>query len=335
MKKRNNASYNQAIINDALKECIGKLTPKEQLKNPIIFVVYLGTFITGLIWILQSSQGVIPLFGFEFWVFAWLFFTVLFANFAEALAEGRGKAQASALRSGKKSSSANKLSEDGSLSKVSSESLRVDDMVVVSAGEVIPSDGEVIKGIASIDESAITGESAPVIRESGGDRNSVTGGTLVLSDEITIKITKNPGETFLDRMISLIEGAKRQKSPNEIALTILLMGLTSIFLVVTLTLKPMALHVNADISVVSLIALLVCLIPTTIGGLLSAIGIAGMDRLLKKNVLAMSGKAIEAAGDVNVLLLDKTGTITFGNRMASAFIPLDLKKLITWRMLRY
>jgi len=241
MKKQQNSSYNQAIINDALKGCVSKLTPKEQLKNPIIFVVYLGTFITGFIWLYESSRGNISLFGFEFWVFAWLFFTVLFANFAEALAEGRGKAQASALRSGKKSSSANKLSEDGSLLKVSSESLRVGDVVVVSAGEVIPSDGEVIKGIASIDESAITGESAPVIRESGGDRNSVTGGTLVLSDEITIKITKNPGETFLDRMISLIEGAKRQKSPNEIALSILLMGLTAIFIVVTLTLKPMAL----------------------------------------------------------------------------------------------
>lgn len=327
MKKQNNSSYNQTIFKDAFKGCFSKLNPQEQLKNPIIFVVYLGTFITGLIWAYGNIYGDVSLFGYEFWIFAWLFFTVLFANFAEALAEGRGKAQANALRSGKKSSSANKLDNDGTISNVSSESLRVGDVVVVSAGEVIPSDGEVIKGIASIDESAITGESAPVIRESGGDRNSVTGGTLVLSDEITIKITKNPGETFLDRMINLIEGAKRQKSPNEIALSILLIGLTAIFIVVTLTLKPMALYANADISIISLIALLVCLIPTTIGGLLSAIGIAGMDRLLKKNVLAMSGKAIEAAGDVNVLLLDKTGTITFGNRMASAFLPIDIKDL--------
>lgn len=320
MKKN---KYDQTIVNDAFKGSITKLNPKEQLKNPIIFVVYLGVIATGIIWLGEFVKGEIAFFGFEFWVFIWLFFTVLFANFAEALAEGRGKAQANALRSGKKSSSANKLLEDGTIEQISSEALKIGDIVVVNAGETIPSDGEVIKGIASIDESAITGESAPVIRESGGDRNSVTGGTKVLTDQITISITKNQGETFLDRMISLIEGAKRQKSPNEIALNILLIGLTLIFIIVTITLKPMSLHVGADISIIALIALLVCLIPTTIGGLLSAIGIAGMDRLLKKNVLAMSGKAIEAAGDVNVLLLDKTGTITFGNRMASDFMAVD------------
>ena len=320
MRKRTLKQINADIANEALISSFAKLSPMQQIKNPIIFLVYIGAIVTAGIWLRDDVIFGQNLFGFNFMIFIWLLFTVLFANFAESLAEGRSKAQADALKAGRKSGSANLLQKDGSLLQVSSDVLRVGDTVIVSAGEMIPSDGEIIKGIASIDESAITGESAPVIRESGGDRNSVTGGTKVLTDEITVKITKNPGETFLDRMITLIEGAKRQKSPNEVALNILLIGLTVIFVMVTLALKPMAIYSGVDVSVVSLIALLVCLIPTTIGGLLSAIGIAGMDRLLKKNVLAMSGKAIESAGDVNVLLLDKTGTITYGNRMASEFI---------------
>ncbi|MEM5557972.1 potassium-transporting ATPase subunit KdpB [Aliarcobacter cryaerophilus] len=324
MKEMN---YNKQIIKEALKESFVKLLPQKQIKNPIIFLVYLGTIFSLIILISQNLDGKISLFGFEFWIFSWLFFTILFANFAESLAEGRGKAQASALKSNKTNSKARKLLADGSISVVLSSNLRVGDIVVVSVGEIIPSDGEIINGIASIDESSITGESAPVVRESGGDFNSVIGGTKVLSDEITVRIMKNPGETFLDKMISLIEGAKRQKSPNEVALSILLIGLTVIFIFATIALKPMASYLNIEISYISLIALFVCLIPTTIGGLLSAIGISGMDRLLKRNVLAMSGKAIEIAGDVNVLLLDKTGTITYGNRMASELIAIDDRKM--------
>ena len=251
----------------------------------------------------------------------WLWFTVLFANFAEAMAEGRGKAQADTLRKARSETIANRERENGEVEKIPSSNLRAGDVVVVSAGELVPSDGEIIEGVASVDESAITGESAPVIRESGGDRSAVTGGTRVLSDQIRVKITSNPGETFLDRMIALVEGAERQKTPNEIALNILLAGLTIIFLLAVVTLQPFAIYSGAPQTVFVLVSLLVCLIPTTIGGLLSAIGIAGMDRLIQHNVLAMSGRAVEAAGDVDTLLLDKTGTITLGNRQASEFIP--------------
>ena len=246
---------------------------------------------------------------------------MLFANFAEAMAEGRGKAQADTLRKARAETVANRLLANGQIEKVPSSKLRAGDVVLVSAGEFIPGDGEIIEGVASVDESAITGESAPVIRESGGDRSAVTGGTRVLSDQIKVKITSNPGETFLDRMIALVEGAERQKTPNEIALNILLAGLTIIFLLAVVTLQPFAIYSGSPQTVFVLVSLLVCLIPTTIGGLLSAIGIAGMDRLIQHNVLAMSGRAVEAAGDVNTLLLDKTGTITLGNRQASRFIP--------------
>ena len=260
-------------------------------------------------------------FGFNLQITLWLWFTVLFANFAEAMAEGRGKAQADALRKARSETMANRLLPDGKIEKIASSKLRSGDMVSVAAGEFIPGDGEIMEGVASVDESAITGESAPVIRESGGDRSAVTGGTRVLSDWIKIKITSNPGETFLDRMIALVEGAERQKTPNEIALNILLAGLTIIFLLAVVTLQPFAIYSGSPQTVFVLVSLLVCLIPTTIGGLLSAIGIAGMDRLVQHNVLAMSGRAVEAAGDVNTLLLDKTGTITLGNRQAAEFVP--------------
>jgi potassium-transporting ATPase ATP-binding subunit len=259
--------------------------------------------------------------GFSLQIALWLWFTVLFANFAEAMAEGRGKAQAATLRKARVQTMALRRSADGSTTQVSAESLRKDDVVMVKAGEIIPADGEVIKGAATVDESAITGESAPVIREAGGDRSAVTGGTRVLSDEILVRVTANPGESFMDHMIALVEGARRQKTPNEIALTILLAALTIIFLMVIVTLKPFGVYSGAPFSLPVLVALLVCLIPTTIGGLLSAIGIAGIDRLVQKNVLAMSGRAVEAAGDVDVLLLDKTGTITLGNRQAVEFLP--------------
>ena len=255
-------------------------------------------------------------------VAAWLWFTVLFANFAEAMAEGRGKAQADSLRKTRADTVANVRRADGSIEEVPSPQLQVGDECIVVAGELIPGDGEIIDGIASVDESAITGESAPVIRESGGDRSAVTGGTRVLSDRIVVRITAKPGETFLDRMIALVEGASRQKTPNEIALNILLAGLTIIFLLATVTLQPFAIYSGAEQKIIALVALLVCLIPTTIGALLSAIGIAGMDRLVQRNVLAMSGRAVEAAGDCSTLLLDKTGTITLGNRQAAAFIPM-------------
>ena len=259
-------------------------------------------------------------FGFNLQITLWLWFTVLFANFAEAMAEGRGKAQADALRKARSETVANRVLPDGRIEKIASSKLRSGDVVTVAAGEFIPGDGEIVEGVASVDESAITGESAPVIREAGGDRSAVTGGTRVLSDYIKIKITSNPGETFLDRMIALVEGAERQKTPNEIALNILLAGLTIIFLLAVVTLQPFAIYSGAPQTVFVLVSLLVCLIPTTIGGLLSAIGIAGMDRLVQHNVLAMSGRAVEAAGDVNTLLLDKTGTITLGNRQAAEFV---------------
>ncbi len=309
----------RVLIMQAIKEAFTKLHPRVQLRNPVMFVVTIGAIITTVLLGRQLMQGQMTGVGFLAQLALWLWFTVLFANFAEALAEGRGKAQASALRRARTETKAKKLEGD-KVRTVDATQLRKGDIVLVEAGDTIPSDGEVIEGIASVDESAVTGESAPVIRESGGDRNSVTGGTKVLSDWLKVQVTANPGETFLDRMIGLVEGAKRQKTPNEIALTILLVGLTIIFLLVVVTLEPFALYAGTTLTVATLIALLVCLIPTTIGGLLSAIGIAGMDRLLKRNVIAMSGRAVEAAGDIDVLLLDKTGTITLGNRMAAEFI---------------
>jgi len=288
------------------------------MKNPVIFVVEVGAVITTVELLLpRHTTGA----SFEIQITLWLWFTVLFANFAEAMAEGRGKAQADTLRKARAETIAHRIKTSGGIEEVAGSKLRVGDSVKVTAGEFIPGDGEVVKGVASVDESAITGESAPVIRESGGDRSAVTGGTRVLSDEIIIRITSNPGETFLDRMIKLVEGAERQKTPNEIALNILLAGLSIIFLLAVVTLQPMAIYSGSPQSIFVLISLLVCLIPTTIGGLLSAIGIAGMDRVVQKNVLAMSGRAVEAAGDVDTLLLDKTGTITLGNRHATQFIP--------------
>jgi len=290
------------------------------MKNPVMFVVELGSVITS-IYLLRDYLMHHGALGFDLQITLWLWFTVLFANFAEAMAEGRGKAQADALRRAKSETTAVRFRMDGSKEDVPSSDLRSGDVVFVIAGSMIPGDGEVIEGVASVDESAITGESAPVIREAGGDRSAVTGGTKVLSDQIKVRITSNPGETFLDRMIALVEGAERQKTPNEIALNILLAGLTIIFLLAVVTLQPIAIYSTAPQTVFVLISLLVCLIPTTIGGLLSAIGIAGMDRLVQHNVLAMSGRAVEAAGDVNTLLLDKTGTITLGNRQAAEFLP--------------
>lgn len=313
------SSFNGRIMLNAVGDAFRKLTPRTQMKNPVMFIVYVGAIVTtGLM--LRDLFHHSGASGFVLQINLWLWFTVLFANFAEAIAEGRGKAQAQALKNTRSQTKAKKLL-DGQPIIVDATELRKGDMLLIEAGDVIPSDGEVIEGMATVDESAVTGESAPVIRESGGDKSSVTGGTKVLSDWIKVTVVANPGETFLDRMISLVEGAKRQKTPNEIALTILLVSLSIIFLIAVATIEPFAMYSGAMISVTTLIALLVCLIPTTIGGLLSSIGIAGMDRLLKRNVLAMSGRAVEAAGDVNVLLLDKTGTITLGNRMATEFIP--------------
>jgi K+-transporting ATPase ATPase B chain len=316
----NRSSFNKEILGEAIRDSFRKLNPKIQMRNPVMFIVFIGAILTTALLIRDSVTGVTGSLEFSLQITLWLWFTVLFANFAEAIAEGRGKAQAQTLRNARTQTKANLVNGNGT-KKVDAANLRKGDVVLVSAGEFIPGDGEVIEGMASVDESAMTGESAPVIRESGGDRSSVTGGTRVLSDWIKVQITANPGETFLDKMISLVEGAKRQKTPNEIALTILLVSLTIIFLVAVATIEPYAIYSGTLISIVTLISLLVCLIPTTIGGLLSSIGIAGMDRLLKRNVLAMSGRAVEAAGDVNVLLLDKTGTITLGNRMANEFIP--------------
>jgi potassium-transporting ATPase ATP-binding subunit len=306
------------ILRNAIVDSFWKLDPRLMVKNPVMFVVEVGAVITLVVLVSNLVQHHGD-FRFGLQITLWLWFTVLFANFAEAMAEGRGKAQAETLRKARAETEARKLHEDGTTELLPSSKLRAGDVVVVAACEFIPGDGEVIEGVASVDESAITGESAPVIRESGGDRSAVTGGTRVLSDEIKVRITSNPGETFLDRMISLVEGASRQKTPNEIALNILLAGLTIIFLLAVVTLQPFAIYSGAPQSVFALISLLVCLIPTTIGGLLSAIGIAGMDRLIQRNVIAMSGRAVEAAGDVDVLLLDKTGTITLGNREATAF----------------
>jgi K+-transporting ATPase ATPase B chain len=304
----------------AVAESFRKLDPRGMVKNPVMFVVEVGSVLTTALLIVDAMHG-FRRFGFNLQITLWLWFTVLFANFAEAMAEGRGKAQADTLRKAKGETIAKRYRADGSFEEVVSGSLRAGDVIYVAAGSYIAGDGEVIEGVASVDESAITGESAPVIREAGGDRSAVTGGTKVLSDWIKVKITSNPGETFLDRMIALVEGATRQKTPNEIALSILLSGLTIIFLLAVVTLQPFAIYSHAPQTVFVLVSLLVCLIPTTIGGLLSAIGIAGMDRLVQYNVLAMSGRAVEAAGDVNTLLLDKTGTITLGNRQAVEFMP--------------
>ncbi|HXN64927.1 MAG TPA: potassium-transporting ATPase subunit KdpB [Candidatus Acidoferrales bacterium] len=317
--RENKSLWTGAIVARAMWDSLLKLNPRTLMKNPVMFVVEVGSVVTtiDLIYGLTKHQ---PGFSFALQITLWLWFTVLFANFAEAMAEGRGKAQADTLRKARAETIARRLNASGNLDEISGSQLRAGDVVVVAAGEFIPGDGEVIEGVASVDESAITGESAPVIRESGGDRSAVTGGTRVLSDEIKVKITSNPGETFLDRMIKLVEGAARQKTPNEIALNILLAGLTIIFLLAVVTLQPMAIYSGAPQSLFVLVSLLVCLIPTTIGGLLSAIGIAGMDRVVQRNVLAMSGRAVEAAGDVDTLLLDKTGTITLGNRQATEFI---------------
>jgi potassium-transporting ATPase ATP-binding subunit len=310
------------IVRGALIDSVRKLHPRTQARNPVMFVVLVGSVLTTSLFFRDLGESTAAQNVFTGLVALFLWFTVLFANFAEAMAEARGKAQADTLRKARAETMANRRLADATLEPVPSSRLDVDDVVVVSAGEMIPSDGEIIAGIASVDESAITGESAPVIRESGGDRSAVTGGTRVLSDQIIVRITARPGETFLDRMISLVEGAERQKTPNEIALNILLAGLTIIFLLAVVTLQPFAIYSEAEQQVVVLVALLVCLIPTTIGALLSAIGIAGMDRLVQHNVLAMSGRAVEAAGDCSTLLLDKTGTITLGNRQAAEFLPL-------------
>ncbi len=311
--------WDPAIVMPAVMDSFRKLDPRIQFKNPVMFIVEIGSLVTTMIFVQELAGGTgQPLFTGQ--VAFWLWFTVLFANFAEAMAEGRGKAQAATLRKGKTETIAVRL-RNGQRESVAATELGVGDIVRVEAGQVIPSDGEIIKGVASVDESAITGESAPVIREAGGDRSGVTGGTRVLSDWIEVRITSNPGETFLDRMIALVEGAERQKTPNEIALNILLAVLTLVFLLVVVTLEPFAYYAGTSIPIPVLIALLVCLIPTTIGALISAIGIAGMDRLVQHNVLAMSGRAVEAAGDVDTLLLDKTGTITLGNRQATDFRP--------------
>ena len=318
-EKKSKSIWDMKILRGALVDSVLKLNPQHMMKNPVMFVVGVGSVITTVLLLrdVLRHQGQ---FGFNLQITLWLWFTVLFANFAEAMAEGRGKAQADSLRKARAETIACRLLPNGTKEQCPSSKLHAGDIVLVAANEFIPSDGEILEGVASVDESAITGESAPVIREAGGDRSAVTGGTRVLSDWLRIKITSNPGETFLDRMIALVEGAERQKTPNEIALNILLAGLTIIFLLAVVTLQPFAIYAGSPQTVFVLVSLLVCLIPTTIGGLLSAIGIAGMDRLVQHNVLAMSGRAVEAAGDVNTLLLDKTGTITLGNRQAAEFI---------------
>jgi K+-transporting ATPase ATPase B chain len=322
--------FDLAIVKQAIVDAFRKLTPRRQVRNPVMFVVYVGSILTTLLW-LQAvvGQGEAPAW-FIFWVSVWLWFTVLFANFAEAMAEGRGKAQAASLRKARRELQAKRLPRPERAAKfeaVAASTLRRGQYFLVEAGDFIPADGTVVEGVASVNESAITGESAPVIRESGGDRSAATGGTQVLSDWLIVQVNANPGEAFLDRMIALVEGARRQKTPNEIALDILLAAMTIIFLLATATLLPYSVYSvgaagqGTPVTVTVLVALLVCLIPTTIGALLSAIGIAGMDRMIQKNVIAMSGRAVEAAGDVDVLLLDKTGTITLGNRQATAFLP--------------
>lgn len=317
--------FDKKILAEAAKDSFAKLNPKTLVRNPVIFMVAVGAALSSVLFVFDLSRGNFSSFNFQ--IIVWLWFTVLFANFAEAIAEGRGKAQSESLRKQRTSTIARKIINERE-EKIPAVDLRVNDLVVCETGDIIPADGEVAEGIASVDESAITGESAPVIRESGGDRSAVTGGTKVISDKIIIRITANPGDTYLDKMISLVENAKRKKTPNEIALSILLSGLSIIFLLVVITLRIFFQYHNSgdaallnSVSIPILVSLLVCLIPTTIGGLLSAIGISGMDRLLSHNVIAMSGRAVEAAGDIDVLLLDKTGTITLGNRMATEFVP--------------
>ena len=325
-KKQNKKFITPEILRGAVKGAFVKLNPRYMMKNPVMFVVEIGFFITLLLSFFPGLFGDVDAASLRIYdiiVCVILFITVLFANFAEAVAEGRGKAQAASLKKTQKDTEAHLLHEDGNESIVRSSELKKGDVVMVVAGEVIPGDGEVIEGIASVDESAITGESAPVVRESGGDFCSVTGGTTVVSDWLKIRITSEPGNSFLDRMIALVEGASRKKTPNEIALNTLLVSLTIIFLIVVVTMYPFAVYSGVQIPVSTLIALLVCLIPTTIGGLLSAIGIAGMDRVTRFNVIAMSGKAVEACGDVDTMILDKTGTITFGNRLAADFFPVE------------
>lgn len=326
MTTKNTSLFQKDLVQEAFKESFVKLNPKIMFRNPVMFTVEIGTFIMLIVTLYSltsSSQGS---FGYNFTVFLLLLLTLLFANFAEAIAEARGKAQADSLRKTREETPAKKVSALGKIHSdeveiIPSSKLKKGDLFFCEAGDIIPSDGEIVEGLATIDESAITGESAPVIREAGGDKSSVTGGTKVLSDRITVKVTTEQGESFLDKMIALVEGASRQKTPNEIALTILLAGFTLVFIIVTVTLKPFADYANAPITIAAFISLFVCLIPTTIGGLLSAIGIAGMDRALRANVITKSGKAVETAGDIDVLLLDKTGTITIGNRKATNFYP--------------
>ena len=322
--------FDPILLRAALGPALRKLDPRQLVRNPVMFVVEVTAALVTLVWIGDTSglthaapHEVGRSFGFELQVAAWLWFTVYFATYAEALAEARGRAQAASLRKTRSETTAHRRLDDGSIEDVGSSALRIGDVIVVTEGETIPGDGDVIEGVAYVNEAVITGESAPVLKEPGTDiRSSVTGGTTITSDRLVIRITANPGETFLDRMIALVEGAKRQRTPNEIALFILLSGLTIVFLMATATLRPFGMYAHAPLGLVVLAALLVCLIPTTIGGLLSAIGIAGMDRVARFNVLAMSGRAVEASGDVDVLLLDKTGTITFGNRLASRIVPL-------------
>ncbi len=315
--------FSRDLFVAAIRDSFPKLDPREQVHNPVMFIVELGSVITTGIFFLELARGNYGDLWFVGTIAIWLWLTVLFANFAEAIAEGRGKAQANALRATRHTTTAHRRTDSEGIEDVPAPELQKGDVVVVSAGEIIPADGEIIEGVGSVDESAITGESAPVIRESGGDRSAVTGGTKLLSDQLVIVVTQEPGQSFLDRMIALVEGAERRKTPNEIALNILLSGLTITFLAAVVTLRPFAIYAGTPTSQTVLIALLVALIPTTIGALLSAIGIAGMDRMVQRNVLALSGRAVEAAGDVDVLLLDKTGTITLGNRQASEFVPVD------------
>ena len=323
MARKASSIFAPEIVRGAVVGSFPKLDPRLQFKNPVMFIVEIGSVITTGIFVLELVRGETGSLWFVGVISFWLWLTVLFANFAEAVAEGRGKAQANALRATRTTTTAQRRLDNGTLEDVPAADLQRGDIVVVAAGGVIPADGEIIEGVGSVDESAITGESAPVIREAGGDRSAVTGGTKLLSDHLVIQVTQEPGRSFLDRMIALVEGAERRKTPNEIALNILLAGLTITFLGAVVTLKPYAAYAGTPLSETVLIALLVALIPTTIGALLSAIGIAGMDRLVQRNVLAMSGRAVEASGDVDVLLLDKTGTITLGNRQASEFVPVD------------
>src|ERR1700752_3154278 len=322
MAARSSSVFSRELTLAAVRDSFPKLDPRLQLKNPVMFIVALGSVITTAIFFKDIAQGNNSQLWFVGTIAFWLWLTVLFANFAEAIAEGRGKAQANALRATRTTTTAFRRI-DGRIEEIPAPDLRRGDVVVVEAGEIIPADGDIIEGVGSVDESAITGESAPVIREAGGDRSAVTGGTKLLSDRLVIEVTQEPGRAFPDRMIALGEGAERRKTPNEIALNILLAGLTITFLAAVVTLRPYALYAGTSTSQTVLIALLVALIPTTIGALLSAIGIAGMDRLVQRNVLAMSGRAVEASGDVDVLLLDKTGTITLGNRQATEFLPVN------------